>query len=248
VLGLADLRLVRGALTNEDTALRQILKQLAVTVVFDVGANLGQYAERLRNLGYRGRIISFEPQFAAFSVLRNKAALDPRWDAVCLALGDQELDQDLNVSQNSVSSSLLPVAPQVLNVEPTIVTVTTERVSVQRLDQVYKPFVHPSDRIFLKLDVQGYEPNVLMGASEFLPFCTGIQVEMALFPSYQGQKLFFEMSGLIAQKGFQLIHLERGAWDARTGYLREVDGIFVRADELDRTFARAHPCESVPGK
>jgi FkbM family methyltransferase len=249
ILGLADLRLVRGALTREDTALRQILNQLAVTVVFDVGANLGQYAERLRNLGYRGRVISFEPQAAAFSVLRKKTLLDPRWEAVGLALGDQEMDQLLNVSKNSVSSSLLPIVPEILNIAPMIMSVTTERVSIKRLDQVYKPFVHPSDRIFLKLDVQGYEPKVLIGASEFLSLCTAIQVEMALFPSYQGQKLFFEMSGLIAQKGFQLIHLEPGAWDTRTGYLREVDGIFVRADDLDRTFALAHPCESVaPGK
>jgi FkbM family methyltransferase len=183
-----------------------------------------------------------------FSVLRKKALLDPEWDVVCFALGDQEMDQELNVAENSVSSSLLPVEAQILNVAPAIVTVRTERVSVKRLDKVYKPFVNASDRVFLKLDVQGYELNVLKGAKEFLPLCIGIQMELALFPSYQGQKLFFEMLGLMAQQGFQLIHLERGAWDARTGYLREVDGIFVRADDLDRTFVLAHPCKLARGK
>jgi FkbM family methyltransferase len=174
-------------------------------------------------------------------VLRKKALLDSRWEAVCLALGDQEMVQQLNISQNSASSSFLPTVPEILNFAPTIVSMTTESVSIKRFDQVYKAFIHSSVRVFLKLDVQGYEPKVLTGASEFLSLCTAIQVEMALFPSYQGQKLFFETSGLIAQKGFQLIHLEPGAWDTRSGYLIDVDGIFVRADDLDRTFALSHP-------
>src|SRR5271166_2750310 len=65
MLGLAGLRLVRNnivCLSQTDAALRQILMQLGISVVFDVGAHVGGYGSRLRALGYRGRIISFEPR------------------------------------------------------------------------------------------------------------------------------------------------------------------------------------------
>jgi FkbM family methyltransferase len=69
-----------------------MLSQLGITMVFDVGAHIGhigEYATRLRHIGYRGRIISFEPQAAAFAVLANKAIGDPLWNAERLALGNR---------------------------------------------------------------------------------------------------------------------------------------------------------------
>src|SRR5260370_31950475 len=89
VLGLAGLRLARNdlhRLSQTDAALRQILQQLGISVVFDVGAHVGEYAMRLRELGYRGRIVSFEPQADAFTALARLATRDPRWDALPLGL------------------------------------------------------------------------------------------------------------------------------------------------------------------
>src|SRR6266704_6474169 len=81
VLGFAGVRLVRNnsapsnlsSFPSDDPGLRQMLTHLGISVVFDVGAHVGQYATRLRNIGYRGRIISFEPQAAAVAVLSEKA-------------------------------------------------------------------------------------------------------------------------------------------------------------------------------
>ena len=88
-LGLAGVRLVRSSpsmsaplsYSAADIALRQILTQLGISAVFDVGAHIGEYATRLRNVGYRGKIVSFEPQTSAFAVLANKALDDPLWEA-----------------------------------------------------------------------------------------------------------------------------------------------------------------------
>jgi FkbM family methyltransferase len=140
--GLAGLRLVRSpALSLDDSALRQILTQLGISAVFDVGAHVGEYATRLRNIGYRRRIVSFEPQSAAFLALAEKASRDPQWEAVRLALGDRVGEQELNISANSVSSSFLPVEVEMLEIETGLAQVKVETVPVTTLDQVHHRLV-----------------------------------------------------------------------------------------------------------
>jgi FkbM family methyltransferase len=235
-LGYLGLRLIRTATVP---GLREILGHLGISIVFDVGAHVGEYATRLRDIGYRGRIISIEPQAKAFDVLSKRAMLDPYWDVLHLALGDRDGEQVLNISRNSVSSSFLPVLPNILAVEPAIAEVGTERVQVAVLDRVYRNLIDPSEnKVFLKIDAQGFEPTVLAGAQEFLACCVAVQLEVALLPSYQNQTLLPEMIGLMHKRGFQLVHLERVFWDGRTGYLVEADGIFVRAEILERDFPR----------
>jgi len=234
-LGLAGLRLVRNAppaTTAADVALRQMLSQLGITMVFDVGAHIGEYAGRLRQIGYCGRIISFEPQAAAFAVLATKAIGDPLWNAERAALANRVGEQELNISANSVSSSFLRVAAEMVEIETGLAQTKSETVPVTTLDHVQHRFVGPSDRVFLKIDAQGYELNILSGGDTFLTRCRAAQIEMALFPSYHEQKSLIEMIGFMHERGFRLVNLERVFWDDRTGYLIEVDGMFVRADDL----------------
>ena len=78
-----------------------------MTVVLDVGANAGQYGRELRTLGYRGRIVSFEPQPGPFAALEAASTADPAWTAVLLALGAEAGTAQMNVSALDVSSSTL---------------------------------------------------------------------------------------------------------------------------------------------
>jgi FkbM family methyltransferase len=223
-----------------DPGLCRILDNLGVSIVFDVGAHTGEYATWLREIGYRGGIISFEPQAEAFAALCERAMSDSSWKVRQLALGDRDGEQLLNISRNSVSSSFLPILPNILSVEPAIAGIGIERVSVDTLDRIYSNLTDPAeDKIFLKIDAQGYEPAVLAGGREFLSRCVAVQLELALLPSYQNQPLLPEMIGLMRKNGFELVHLERGFWDHRTGYLIEADGIFVRAEMVQRDFPRS---------
>ncbi len=62
--------------TNPEVAL---LSNHGINVIFDVGANIGQYAMRTRALGYKGKIVSFEPVSSVFSKLSKNAKNDPLW-------------------------------------------------------------------------------------------------------------------------------------------------------------------------
>lgn len=82
-----------------------------IDVVMDVGANVGQFGESLRDGGYRGRIVSFEPIEAPFQTLSRKAAADGNWEAHHCGLGAVSGTAALNVSELSVFSSILGMTP-----------------------------------------------------------------------------------------------------------------------------------------
>jgi hypothetical protein len=97
-------------LSSEAIRLGSMLKAHEVNLVFDIGANAGQFAQSLRELGYRGRIVSFEPQSEAREQLERAASVDPLWEvAPKAAIGAEDGEIELNLAANSISSSLLPM-------------------------------------------------------------------------------------------------------------------------------------------
>lgn len=206
----------------------RILADNQINVVVDAGAHVGDYALALRNAGYAGRIVSFEPLTAAFAALARSASNDVDWDVLQLALGEQDGTADLNVSGNPQSSSLLPMGDAHVASLPTSVYVATEVVKVKRLDAIWAGFARGDERVWLKLDVQGFERHVIEGAKAILPLIQVIEVELSLVPLYEGQPLFREMIDYLDSLAFDLISLERGYTDRLSGHVLQVDGIFLR--------------------
>jgi FkbM family methyltransferase len=221
--------LVPFAYTRHPIARRQhLFRHYGIDTVIDVGANSGQYGHFLRRVGYRGRIISFEPLSTAFSKLKSAAAVDPDWEVHNLGVGDVEGTATLNVSGNSESSSLLRMLPMHLQSFPDSRYVTTETISLTTLDKVLNG-LSPASGVFVKVDTQGYEMPVIDGAADHLAGVRGVQLEMSIVPLYEGERLMPEMLTYMAGKGFQLMGLEPGPGDSRTGQLLQVDGLFFRS-------------------
>ena len=209
----------------------QMLARHGVTVLFDVGASDGLYAEDLRRLGYAGRIVSFEPRADAFARLTQRARRDPLWETVPVALGRTAGASVLHVTGAGDSSSLLPLLPHHADTAPGIATIAEETIDVRTLDEVFDTYVKPSDVVFLKMDVQGYEQHVLDGAAQTLGRIAGLQLELSFAPIYDGETLFAEMVAQLAAKGFVLVGLEPGLRHPRTQQLLQTDGLFVRAPD-----------------
>ncbi|WP_156669931.1 MULTISPECIES: FkbM family methyltransferase, partial [unclassified Mycobacterium] len=122
------------------------LKMRQVTVVLDVGANSGQYAQGIREAGYAGRIVSLEPLSTPFSVLERSAALDPAWDCRQCALGDRDDTVPMNVAGNAgQSSSLLPMLKAHRDALPSANYIGTEEVALRRLDSLAPELLLPDD-------------------------------------------------------------------------------------------------------
>lgn len=195
-------------------------------LVVDVGANTGQYAEFVRALGHRGRLLSFEPGSDAFDALARHAAEDPAWEARRVALSDVVGEATLRVSRNSVSSSLLAVRDEHVRAAPASVTVRTEEVPTSTVDAELGD--DPARAIWLKLDVQGLEQTVLDGATAVLPRVQVVQCELSLVPLYDGQTDWLALCDRLRGHGLRLAHVQPGFQDLSSGHLQQMDALFVR--------------------
>jgi FkbM family methyltransferase len=209
------------------------LKSRDVDVVLDVGANCGQYASRLREADFDGRVVSFEPLSGAFTRLQRSASNIPRWDCRRCALGDVDGPITMNVAGNAgESSSILPMLQRHRDVFPRANYVGTEDVTMSRLDSVAAEVVAPAEVAFLKIDVQGYEKQVIDGGrSTISDRCVGIEIELSFVPLYDGGMLIQEALDLMDSLGFLLKGLVPGFTDLRTGQVLQADGVFFRADD-----------------
>lgn len=215
---------------SEQILLRRLLDAVQPEVVFDVGANVGQYASLLRRCGYAGAIVSFEALPAEHAGLTKRAASDPAWRvAPRCALGRASTELQMHVAGNSLSSSLLPMLNAHRDAAPESRYVSTETVRVARLDELTMSMdLHPS-RILLKIDTQGYEAEVLAGAEGLLDAVCALQLELSVTPLYDGAPSMRQMLELCERLGFELFGLHPGFYDMRSGRLLQADGFFLRA-------------------
>jgi len=202
------------------------LNRRGIDCVFDVGANTGQFGTDLRASGFRGRIVSFEPLAAPFKRLQDRALIDQNWICQNVALGRGCEPIVMNVSANSVSSSILTVEQRNVLAEPAVATVATEVVEQSTLDISFPLFRASAKRVFLKLDVQGFEREVLAGASKSLSEFDGLIMESSLVPLYSGEWLFPEALAAMLSHGFRLAGVEPEFTDPATGEQLQINALF----------------------
>jgi FkbM family methyltransferase len=210
------------------TSLIEFLRSRDVDLVLDVGANCGQFAAVLRGRGYRGRIVSFEPVRAAFEVLQAAAAGDGLWEVRREAVGDVTGRAHINVSQQSIFSSFVEQTSFTKRHYAEKAAVThTEEVGIVRLDDVF--FALGGDSVFLKIDTQGFERQVLAGAGAALAEVKGVQLELPLVHSYVGVWSFTAAVDHMAELGFALSQVSPVCLSAEdTASIAELDCIFRR--------------------
>ena len=219
---------------SRDPAMKRLvrtLESLSVDTVLDVGANEGQFAALLRSAGFGGRIESFEPLPDAFAALERRVVKDKAWRAHRCALGEDVGVTTINVSQNSYSSSILDMTSTHLRAAPESRVIGKIEVPLQRLEDLAADLDVVPSRTLLKVDTQGYERQVLRGASSLMGDIAALQLELSMVTLYSGQVLFDEMRALLANQGLRLVSLEPGISDDR-GWMLQCDGVFVR-DSLD---------------
>jgi len=187
-------------------SLRHILHKLSIDCVIDVGANCGQYGEQLRDIGYTGWIVSFEPVKAHFEELSKQARSRPPWKAFRYALGANNGTAEININADSVLSSFLPSRGPTATL-PRNSVVSKELVEVRRLDSVFEECMSgiPATRFYLKLDTQGFDLEVLRGCEAILHKIAGVQTEVSFIPIYDGMPGYAESLRAFQQEGFEVV-------------------------------------------
>ena len=213
-------------------AYMKLLRSLEPDLVVDVGANTGQFASELRLAGYAGPIISFEPVSDAFRQLASRADLDPAWTAMNCALGATSGEFTINVSANSMSSSLLGMSEMHTAAAPGSNYVRQEKIKVRRLDEVEG--LESFHRIFCKIDTQGYERQVLEGVSALWSRLIAVQLETSHVGLYEDSWMLEDVMAYFKAIDWEPVFVDRGFTDSRTGRMLQSDWTFAPTERARR--------------
>ena len=206
-----------------------LIKDLNITTVLDLGAYEGQYGQQVRRGGFTGEIHSFEPGAEPWPLLSDLSARDPRWFSYRLALGAQPGEATFRSwVGGSPAASLRQPSPGMLSMmgEPLLETVPVTTMAVWLREH---PEVDTS-RSLLKIDVQGYEREVILGCADRLSEFPAVEIEASLGELYEGSAGIAELVTILDTAGFvpATVITER----FHTGWrgAADVDVIAVRRD------------------
>jgi FkbM family methyltransferase len=216
-----------------DVYLSRLTREFAFDFVFDIGANAGQYAWKLRtDVGYTGHILSVEPIPELISQLRAAFANDPDWSHMACALDRAEGTTEFNVMEGSQFSSILTATAEFEGSFKGKTRISKRiQVPVRRFDAVFREMQqeHGFSNPFLKLDTQGTELRILEGATDVLPQIPAIQMEISFATIYDDAPDFYQMFQFMADSGYEL----SGLFPNNYGHfprLLEMDAVFVRRE------------------
>lgn len=208
-------------------ARKMLLLQKKIDLALDIGGYVGGHAIELRQDGYSGTIVSFEPVLEAFLQMREQSDKDPLWESFQLALGSKGGTTNINVGNKTYTSSVLTYGLAYKELDTRLKSEPQDAQMV-RLDSWVETSPWSENRIFIKLDVQGYEKECLEGAKGILSKVEIIQCELSFVELYTGSWMFREALDWFERNGFNLYQIERGFQDIQQARLLQVDGLFVR--------------------
>jgi FkbM family methyltransferase len=223
---------VQAANLAYNMAIKRVIVENAVNCVVDVGANIGEFAQHVRKLGYRGRIVSIEPASKPYAELAARAATDTNWKALQLAAGRSEGTAELKILGDSVLNTLIDPDPtQIRDFGKRGQIVGHETVPVRPLDalwdELFSGVQHP--RALLKIDTQGYDQEVLAGASRVLESTLALQTELSITRLYLQSPTFTQSLEPLLAHGWGIVGLYPTARYEDNHTAIELDCLMTRA-------------------
>ena len=173
----------RGELTRRIFSFRQ------VDCAFDVGAFTGGYVDFLRSeVGFDGPVVSFEPTSSTFAKLQDRWGADHRWRGFNYALGSENGMASLHTSTHGDLNSIRSASEYGRDRwRGALRQGTEEQVQVVRLADVFEQVTQglKTDRVFMKVDTQGLDMEVIEGALPVLDRVVALQTEIAVKHLYE---------------------------------------------------------------
>ncbi len=204
---------------------------MPIRTVLDVGANKGQFARHALRLFPDAKVYCFEPLPSVFAELQSWVAAERLSNVlplhVALGSSDDTTDMFLHV-EHDPSSSLLRTTGRARDLYAQTTKQTQISVEVRKLDSlVGDGTVRLSANNLIKIDVQGYELEVLRGAETTLESIQATLVEIGVQFLYEGQGSFLAVAEVLARAGLRYVGNATQVCDPQ-GRVVYVDAAFVR--------------------
>ena len=220
--------------------IRRIISEFQIDCILDVGANVGQYRDFLRNeVGYKGLIVSFEPDPTNVARLLVAQESDKNWIIQDYALGKESSLLQLNIMRDSEFNSFLkPDNSGTKKYDDSNSVVKEIDVEVKRLDEVVTSLRERRafTSIFLKMDTQGFDLEVFEGAAGVLDVIWAIQSELSVLPIYKKMPKFEDALSVFKSRGFEISGIY-SINESRFPFTEEFDVIFCPNRPWDKNIS-----------
>ena len=203
------------------------LKNLDIQTVFDIGANIGQFAQEIRSILPNTHIYSFEPIRDCFVALKKDLEDDHRFTAFNYAIGEMEEISTINRNAYSPSSSILTMAESHKQFFPHTKNSHTEKIMIKTLDAVMSE-IKAKKNLLIKVDTQGYEDKILSGGQKAFSEAVAVIMEVSFETLYEDQPLFHDIYEKLRAFGFHYRGAAHEKIHPKTGAIIFEDAIFVR--------------------
>lgn len=208
--------------TFETKNIGYLINKYGIDTVIDVGANRGQFVEILRSGKYLGKVISFEPLAKEHAIITHKAQKDKNWIiAPRMALGAKSGTVKIQITKDSALSSINATLDSSLFSR-------AEDIKIETLDKAIKPFISGSSKLLLKIDVQGFEPQVLIGAKKVLKQAQAVMLEVGLVPVYENELPYLELLIWLRKQGFHAVYFSPVINKKKFGEAYQLDAFLVK--------------------
>jgi FkbM family methyltransferase len=208
--------------------LKGLMRQgIVPAAVLDVGANIGQFSIVAANLFPKATVYAFEPHPAVIKTLTTNCARYKNIRTFPVALGEQAGELALHINSYSHASSFLNLGKVHQEAFPHANETSSVMVPVTTLDEVLHD-AYLNSPILLKVDVQGYEPQVLRGGIDTLNRVDYVILEASFKPMYQGELLFLQVVHLMESYGFSFLRPVGLLSHPTTGEILQADALFSR--------------------
>lgn len=175
-----------------------------INTVIDVGANQGQFALAITDKFPKATIHSFEPLPDIYDILTSNTKHKKQIHTYNLALGSTSGQLNFYKNNYSHASSALPMSNFQKENIPNIDDTQLIEVPVERFDTIGTTLSLTSP-VLLKLDVQGFEKEVLVGSKQLISKIDYLVFEASFTPMYDGEATFDEMHDFAKSLGFEQV-------------------------------------------
>ncbi len=179
------------------------MQGLIIDFIVDVGANRGQFALISRKTFPQAKIHSFEPLEEPAQIFKKIFSNDRDVTLYPFAIGREKTTATIHITRDDDSSSLLPITKTQSSMFPVATEKETRQVTVLPLSQALGATSIPLASL-LKIDVQGFELEVLKGCEDLLNKYSHLYIECSFIEVYEGQALAHQIIAWLEQRNFIL--------------------------------------------
>jgi FkbM family methyltransferase len=209
------------------TPYRDWFSSLNIITVIDVGAYMGSFAFAMRMMLPKVQLYCFDPLEENIAQVKENLG---KWDLLetfQTALGDKRGEVEFHLNDFRASSSILEMDPFHRKTFPQTTHAHKVKVPIATLD-AFLPKMKLKKPILLKVDVQGFELNVLKGGSKLLPQVDYLLLEVTYQTLYRGQPLFRDIYTFLKNHGFEFAGNLDSLTSPENGAILQSDAFFIR--------------------